>query len=201
MAIWGEPASTTLPDGVRSHGVDAQERRPAWPPTVPDRTTRPSHPTKQKATIVYGSFVNDSACPGYEPTSDPTVFAIDCKGTGSIYTGGFTGHTLIQIVGTLDVYGNINGNYNEWFYGSYLGDGSQGGLHTRGTFSINGETAEFFAAARIVDGTCGFAGSTGTFTADGNSFTGGFTATWYRPSPLPTADATCNPVDPDSLPV
>lgn len=80
-------------------------------------------------------------------------------------------------------------------------DGTKGELHFKGTFTIIGATSEFFARASIVDGTCGFAGSSGTFTADGISLFGGYTAEWIRPAPPVAADASCNPVDPDSLPV
>jgi hypothetical protein len=73
-------------------------------------------------------------------------------------------------------------------------------LHFKETFSVDGETSEFFAEAQIVDGTCGFAGSTGTFTADGIGLAGGYTANWIRPKMPVAPDATCNPVDPDSLP-
>lgn len=156
----------------------------------------------QEATTVRGGWVNDTACPFGQlgPTSDPTTFAIDCRGASSIFTGGFTGHTLTHITGTIDVHGNVKGSFDEWFYGRYMGDGTQGELHYQGTVNIDGGTGEFFAEARIVDGTCGFVGSKGSFAFDGNPLIGGYTAKWIRPATPVAPDATCNPVDPDSLP-
>jgi hypothetical protein len=159
--------------------------------------------SQQKVTIVRGDYIDELACAFADvgQTSDPTTFTVDCRGVNSIFTGGFTGQTLSHLVYTMDVSGNIQGTYDEWFYGRYMGDGTQGELHFKGTFSGDGDTAEFFAEAQIVDGTCGFAGSTGTFTADGTTLFGGYTANWIRPKAPVPPDATCDPVDPASLPV
>ena len=156
-----------------------------------------------EAITVRGGFVNDSACAfaTVGQTADPTTFALECQGFGSVYTGGFTGQLMTHIKGTIDIYGNIEGTYNEWLYGRYAGDGTLGELHFRGSFSVDGATSSFVGRANLVDGTCGFAGSTGTATFDGHSLFGGYTVKWTRPKPPVASDPTCNPVDPDSLPV
>ena len=161
-----------------------------------------AHASEETITV-RGGFVNDPACAfaTVGQTADPTTFALDCRGLNSIYTGGFTGQTTSHLKFTIDVYGNIEGTFDEWFYGRYMGDGTLGELHVRGTFSIDGATSGFVAEADIVDGTCGFVGSTGTATFDGHSLFGGYTFRWTRPTPPVTPDPTCNPVDPDSLPV
>jgi hypothetical protein len=150
---------------------------------------------------VNGGFVNDSSCtPTAVPGGGPDVFTFPCTG-GDLYTGGFTGHTVSKVNVSADIEGNLWGTYDEWFVGTYIADGTTGGLHFRGTVAIDGATLGFYAAATIIDGTCGFAGSTGTETADGNAVFGGYTVKWTRPTPPVAPDPTCNPVDPDSLPV
>lgn len=147
--------------------------------------------------------MNDTACAfaTVGQTADPTTLSLDCRGLNSIYVGDLAGQTLSHLKFTIDEHGNTEGTFDEWFYGRYMKDGTLGELHFQGTFRIDGATSSFVGEANIVDGTCGFAGSTGTATFDGNSLFGGYTAKWNRPQPPVTPDPTCNPIDPDSLPV
>jgi hypothetical protein len=181
---FGSPASLSTAHGASS--ADAKRRGA-------------SRPRSTTTTTVRGAYVNDTACTygTVAPTADPSTFAIECAGPGATWTGGFTGQTLVRLVGTFDAEGNLGGTYDDYFYGRYMGDGTVGELHFHGTFTSTAE--EFLAQATIVGGTCGFAGSSGSFTAFGQAFTGGYVAQWTRPSAT-TPNPTCNPVDPDSLP-
>ncbi len=159
-----------------------------------------THPPKTTTTVVRGAYVDDISCAptGATPhADDPTTFDISCDG-GSLFTGGLDGHTVFHWAGTMDAAGNIAAQYDEWFYGTYSGeDGSFGGIHAVGTFSVDGKTSTFTAHARIVAGTCSFAGAGGTFDANGLSVSpGGYVITLIRPNPAPVPAPTCNPIDP-----
>lgn len=117
-------------------------------------------------------------------------------GPGAILTGGFAGLTFATTNAAIDMQGNVSGTFDEWFYGRYVADGTQGGLHYTGTFIITAATAGFVAEGTIVGGTCGFAGSAGTITFVGSAAFGGYTADWVRPAARASSDSTiCNPVD------
>lgn len=131
---------------------------------------------------VRGGFVNELACvpAGAAATKDPNVYSLECWG-GTLWVGGFTGHTVIHFVAKADVVKNtFDGTYEERFYGTYAGDNSFGELRTKGRFTIDA-LGQFIARAKIVDGSCAFKGSSGSFSADGDEFFGGYVVKWVHP--------------------
>lgn len=129
-----------------------------------------------RAITVRGGFVNDITC--VPAAADVEDSQIECW-AGSTWDGGWTGHTILHIVATFDTMGRFAGRYEEWLIGTFAGDNSYGGLHTKGRFAID-EHNEFEARGKIVGGSCAFAGSKGTFSADGNSVHGGYVGKWVR---------------------
>ena len=131
---------------------------------------------------------------------DPTTWDVSCD-DATLYTGGLDGRTLTHYTATIDAAGNIDGQYDEWFYGTYSGeDGSFGGIHTVGTFSVDGKTSTATYHAKIVGGTCSFAGAKGTIAVDmAVAVNGGYVVTLIRPNPAPVPAPTCNPIDPVPL--
>jgi hypothetical protein len=145
---------------------------------------------------VRGGYVNDLQGCSPAPGPSPYLLTLECWG-GSVWDGGWSGHTIIHLIATVDMAGRFAGTYQEWFTGTYLGDNSYGGIHTRGHFSID-ENNQFIAQAKIVGGSCGFAGSSGSVAYDGNSVHGGFVGEWFRP-PTKPGPATCVPERPSPL--
>lgn len=146
---------------------------------------------------VRGGFVNDigaafcnllTAKPG--TGTPPGSVTASCTG-GTLYDGGWTGHTITHVAATIHLNGDMAGSFDEWFYGIFTGDESYGGIHWKGTFSIDGATGGFQGASTIVAGTCAFAGSTGHVTYTGDEVNGGYVATWYHRGSA--SSAPCNP--------
>ena len=161
----------------------------------------PGHATRPNQVTVRGGFVNEpplcdptTVMPG--PGTPPGSFTASCSG-GSPFNGGWTGHDVYQLTGTLYPNGDFEGFSDAWLYAVYTGDGTYGGIHFRGAFSIDGTTGGFEEEARIVGGTCAFKGSTGTISFTGHELYGGYVAKWSHPDNR--ADPTCNPFNP--LPV
>jgi len=165
-------------------------------------------PAKPKTTTseIRGSYVNDLSCPvpryARPHADDPTKVDVSCD-ISSLYTGGLDGRTLGTATATVDlVTGDIVGEYDEWLYATYSAeDGSFGGIHFAGTWSIDGKTQAFTARSQIVGGTCSFAGAEGSGAFDGMSTHGGFIVELTRPNPTPAPAPTCNPIDPVPVPV
>src|SRR2546421_10644689 len=148
---------------------------------------------KTKPVTVRGGFVNDIGAAycnpqttKFGPGTPPRSVTSSCNG-GSLYNGGWTGHTIINLTATVFVNGDIRGTFDEWFYGFYTADDSYGGIHWRGRFSIDGATGGFKAASRILGGTCDFAGSSGYVVYNGDEVNGGYVATWAHPGTSSTA--------------
>ena len=146
-------------------------------------------------TKVVGSWVNEAGCVpiGLAPTNDAQTFDITCSG-GSIWTGDFTGHTVVHLEGTVATSGAMSGTYTETFYGTYVPDQRIGSLTTQGTVTV-GTAGEFSARAAIVSGTCGFAGSSGSMAYDGFALYGGSVGSWTHPAG-PAPSGPCTPAAP-----
>jgi hypothetical protein len=148
---------------------------------------------------VRGGFVNlpptycnpATITPG--PGTPPGSFTGMCAGAGP-FDGGWTGIAYDTYRITVDTAGNASGVSDSWLYARYMGDGTYGGLHFKGTFSIDAATGSFQESARIVGGTCAFAGSSGSISFTGQESHGGYVASWSRPSGA--AVDGCNPFDP-----
>jgi hypothetical protein len=76
----------------------------------------------------------------------------------------------------------VSGTIDEWLYGMSWADGSIGGLHFTGSYSISSTDGGFAATATIVGGTCDFAGSSGTLSFTGYTANGGYSGTWILPA-------------------
>lgn len=152
---------------------------------------------KSVSTFVNGGWVNETGIvfTGLTPTADPTVYSFTFSG-GSIWDGDFTGHTVVQGAGFVNVLtGAFRGTYTETLYGTYLPDHRTGSLTTVGSVSTT-PTLGFTAVARIVSGTCGFAGSKGRMRYDGTIVHGGYVGSWVHPRTTPAADPSCTPAPP-----
>lgn len=166
---------------------------------------KPDHPRNTTTTVVRGAFANDLPCilPGdvTPHPDDPTQIDFTCT-YSVLYAGGFDGRTVGTLTATADATtGNMGGDFEEWFYGTYSGeDGSFGGIHYAGTFTVDGKTSTFTALARIDAGTCSFAGAGGRASFDGMATHGGFVFELERPAQPPDSSPTC-PVDAALLPV
>lgn len=159
-------------------------------------TTVPSAHAAAVTVTVRGGWVNDLPAAYCNPTKattgpglPPTRVTLHCL-AGAAFNGSFMGHGIATTVQTVDTGPPVNtatpsvsGSFDEWFYGMYWADGSIGGLHFRGTFSISSKDGTFFATATIVGGTCDFAGATGSLTFNGYSTNGGYSGSLTLPAP------------------
>lgn len=155
-------------------------------PAKADQSRRP--------TTIRGGYVNDLDCipTGVGTTADSTVYNADCTGS-SLWNGDLTGREVIKLHATVATSGRMSGTYEGVFVGTYLGDHSHGGLHTKGYFEVD-ENSQFLARSTIT-GLCGWAGSRGSMTYDGFSLNGGYVGTWHRPAVPQQAAPTCNPLE------
>lgn len=152
-----------------------------------------------KPITVRGGFVNlppaycnpATITPG--PETPPGSVSGSCAGAGP-FDGGWTGVAYDTYRITVYANGDAGGTAEGWLYARYMGDGTYGAIHFKGTFSIDGETGTFVERADIVGGTCDFAGSSGTIWFTGHEAHGGYVARWSRPDRGSTAP--CNPFDP-----
>jgi hypothetical protein len=136
---------------------------------------------------VRGGWANEAGAviSDLKPTGDPNVFAVTFTG-GSVYDGGFTGHTVVHGDGTIATSGEMDADYAETFYGTYSPDLES--APRTGSFTMKGHLhitsdLQFTARAKIVSGTCGFAGSTGSMAYSGMAVNGGYVGSWSRPAP------------------
>ena len=139
---------------------------------------------------VRGGWVSDAANAYCDPTTvkvgpgtPPSYVVTQCIG-GQAVDGSFMGHSIVNTTETLYTNGAISGSFDEWIYGVYWGDLSQGGLHVRGTFNVSATDGGFVATGTIVGGTCDFAGSSGTLNSTGYVANGGYSGSWTLPAPL-----------------
>ena len=158
--------------------------------------TVPAQAVRQKATTVRGGWINEPPfCDprGSEvgPGTPPESVSFSCVAVSPV-TGGWTGHNVERVEGTLYSNGDVTGTADAWFYGIYTADKTYGGIHFRGTFSIDGATGAFEEEAQIIGGTCAFAGSSGTISFFGYQLYGGYVAEWFRPANASTEP--CNPI-------
>jgi hypothetical protein len=164
-------------------------------PMLDAAATAPSPPAPSApAVVARGGYVNDLPCIplGAGTGADGSVDLV-CSG-GSIWDGDFLGRTVIYMRQTIDSASHVTGTYEEFFVGTYAGDQSRGGIHTKGYFVVD-EKNSFYARAEIVGATCDWAGSSGSMVADGFVVNGGYVVTWNRPPASAASDPACNPVD------
>lgn len=175
---------------------DPAPGKPAGAPLAQRRDPSPGRgrsDASSAALVVRGAYVNHlELCGGDVAGTDPMTFELSCQ-IGSIWYGGFTGHTKGTMQATFDISGNMTARYDEWLYATYQGDHSVGGLRFVGWAFVDGKTGAFHAEGEIVDGSCAWEGSTGRFVADGHWANGGYRMEWKRPS-LASTDATCIPI-------
>lgn len=155
---------------------------------------RQSDPPPVPPIEVVGGWVNDVGCipAGGGATDDPHVFAAECAGT-TTWNGDLSGKTILHVSGTVATDGSMQGEFEELFVGTYLGDRSTGALLTRGAFTIDSKGA-FRARATIVGGTCDWSGSSGSLAFDGYQLNGGYVGTWFRP-PVTPSSTPCTPIE------
>lgn len=164
-------------------------------------------PAQATTTItVRGGWFTDAAASYCNPTATtmdpgfpPSYVVLHCI-TGQAVDGSFMGHSVATTITKVNSNTGATGTFDEWIYGMYWGDGSVGGLHVRGTFTISSVDGGFSSTGTIVGGTCDFAGSTGTLNSTGYGVTGGYSGSWILPAPLHGYTLRTDCVVPPTLP-
>jgi hypothetical protein len=152
-----------------------------------------------QATAIEGLWVNDIPCLPYTgqpgPGLPPASAEFSCAGT-SVYTGDWTGHTSYTATGTVDVERReAVATAEQWFVGTYTGDGSVGAIHFRSVVHLDLTTGAFHDSSLILDGTCAFEGSKGWVEFEGLSAAGAlggtYVGSWKRKAT--DSDPLCDP--------
>ena len=136
---------------------------------------------------VRGGWVNDAPAVFCNPSNatvgpgvPPSAVTLRCL-AGALFDGSFMGHSIATTVQTARTSLSVTGTIDAWLYGMYWVDGSVGGLHYKGSYSISSADGSFTATTTIVGGTCDFAGSTGTLNFSGYTLNGGYSGSWILP--------------------